>query len=151
MGGSRHRRFILLADGKGSAIMLSHDDLGRYEKWIGRSALEIRGLVIDVGGWTTVFTGKLPKWAHRLRNFFNEPPRKLYRIYEAEAKRIIKKAEIATSPSTGPLPRARPPATYTGSGIGHRMVKPWRVTGSNSPRRGRDSIRRKTSTSSCQL
>jgi len=61
------------------------------QNWIGKSAYEIRKHVIDVGGWVKVFpTGKLPLWAHRLRNAFNEPPRRLLRIEGSEAKKAIR-------------------------------------------------------------
>jgi hypothetical protein len=75
---------------------MNADELGKYSKWVDKSALEIRDDVIKVGGWTKVFPrGKLEKWAHRLRNFFNEPPRTVYRVRENEAWRAISKARIA--------------------------------------------------------
>jgi len=60
-----------------------------YSHWIGKSALTIRQHVILNGGWTAVFPAPtdLPKWAHRLRNFFNEPPKRLLRMGDFEAKR----------------------------------------------------------------
>lgn len=53
------------------------EDLGKYTYWQKKNP----GLIVDevgqVGGWKAVFSDELPKWAHRVRNFFNQEPSQL--------------------------------------------------------------------------
>lgn len=55
------------------------EDLGKYEYWLGRSPGNVLLEVISVGGWKEVFNSNsfpegLPRWAHRVRNYFNYEP-----------------------------------------------------------------------------
>jgi hypothetical protein len=51
-----------------------------YKSWVGKSAEEILAAAKQVGGRAAVFPDRLPHWAHRVRNFFNEEPRSLTRF-----------------------------------------------------------------------
>lgn len=53
------------------------EDLGKYEYWLGRSPGQILEEVKSTGGWTLIFSGEFPRWAHRVRNYFNREPTKL--------------------------------------------------------------------------
>ena len=80
--------------------------LSDYSHWRGKTAKQIRDLVKLLGGWTAVFPGRLPKWAHRLRNAFNEPPHRLWRVTHEEAKREITKAIKVTASDMAKFRRA---------------------------------------------
>lgn len=51
-------------------------DLRNYNNWIGQSPKMIQSEVVKAGGWAKVFPQNqiLPKWASRVRNYFNEYP-----------------------------------------------------------------------------
>lgn len=63
---------------------MDEDMLRDYNNWVGRSPQEIIDHVKKLGGWLTgwkaVFPGKIPLWAHRVRNFFNQEPKSLLRF-----------------------------------------------------------------------
>lgn len=67
------------------------DSLKNYVNWIGKSPEEIRKGVINVGGWKVVFPGRLPLWAHRIRNYFNVEPEHLTRLDPASARYQMQK------------------------------------------------------------
>lgn len=55
------------------------DEIRKYKNWVGKSPGDILEAVKGVGGWKNVFDAKsfpdgLPRWAHRVRNFFNREP-----------------------------------------------------------------------------
>lgn len=64
------------------------EDLKKYDFWIGKSALQVFGAVLMVGGWRAVFpdSEKFPVWASKVRNYFNVYPMTLKRLPEKEAK-----------------------------------------------------------------
>lgn len=75
--------------------------LGHFEAWMGRNPLEIKNLVIKAGGWRWIVwkleekeEKKLgfPKWAHLVRQFFNEEPKSLSRELDRDAERAIANA-----------------------------------------------------------
>ena len=58
---------------------MSLEELRSYKKWFEKSPGEVLEAVKGVGGWKNVFDAKsfpggLPRWAHRVRNFFNLEP-----------------------------------------------------------------------------
>jgi hypothetical protein len=55
-------------------------DLTKYGNWIGLSADALLRSVKDAGGWGNVFPKGVPRWANRLRNYFNVTPEKLRRL-----------------------------------------------------------------------
>jgi hypothetical protein len=68
--------------------MLSLSALRDYNEWVGRTALEIRLAAIAYRGWANVFpkgSETFPMWASRVRNYFNEKPRKLKLLHLKEA------------------------------------------------------------------
>ena len=56
------------------ADMLDLNALRDYGKWIGQTAWDVYHSVIRVGGWDRVFPGPLPRWAGRVRQYFNLTP-----------------------------------------------------------------------------
>src|SRR6266487_2929990 len=73
-------------------------ELRNYRKWVGKSPTDILMDVVRCGGWEAVFDTGLPRWAHRLRNYFNVAPRKLQRLDTGTANlasRRVKKFEFA--------------------------------------------------------
>lgn len=67
-------------------------ELQDYTNWIGKSPKEVRDSVIAAGGWAKVFPEKLPVWASRVRNYFNETPNELKLLDETAAKKATNKA-----------------------------------------------------------
>ncbi|MEM6671478.1 MAG: hypothetical protein AAF726_01460 [Planctomycetota bacterium] len=52
--------------------------LQNYDSWVGRSPAEIKRAVAALPhGWLTVFGSVVPRWANRVRNYFNETPKQL--------------------------------------------------------------------------
>jgi hypothetical protein len=60
--------------------------LREYKYWPKIDALSIREQVKLVGGWDKVFPTGLPRWASRIRNYFNETPKKLMRLDDARSE-----------------------------------------------------------------
>jgi hypothetical protein len=56
------------------------NELRDYRKWIGKSADEVYFAVRAVGGWKSVFPQNLPRWASKVRNYFNVFPTTLQRV-----------------------------------------------------------------------
>jgi hypothetical protein len=71
------------------------DALRDYGNWVGKSAEEVRASVKQAGGWGAVFTGTVPLWAHRVRNYFNEDPTALTRYADDVAKQFLARAQEA--------------------------------------------------------
>ena len=69
------------------------NDLRNYRNWVGLSARVLHEEVIRVGGWTFVFPTKVPRWASRVRNFFNVTPSTLTRLPAEAEKRIAAAAQ----------------------------------------------------------
>lgn len=66
------------------------EDLRKYSNWIGERADVIHSHVRAFGGWENVFPGSLPRWASKVRNFFNIVPASLTQVTETEAKAFLK-------------------------------------------------------------
>lgn len=65
--------------------MMTIEQLRNYNHWIGKSPDFVRQSAIHRGGWTKVFPAagfdmKCFRWAHRVRNFFNDLPSALRRV-----------------------------------------------------------------------
>jgi len=65
-------------------------ELRDYTDWIGKTPQCIFENVIRLGGWRMVFPSKLPRWASKVRNFFNRTPAKLTRLQPDAEKKIVK-------------------------------------------------------------
>lgn len=76
------------------------EELKKYDKWVGKTAKEIRDAAMQVGGWANVFPESLPLWAHRVRNFFNREPKSLMRLDAARSKRLITRIEYGLPTKT---------------------------------------------------
>jgi hypothetical protein len=68
-------------------------ELRDYHKWIGRSPEEVLLAVKALGGWDKVFPTSLPPWASKIRNYFNETPKRLKRLNTADAEAKVKQAQ----------------------------------------------------------
>ena len=55
------------------------DEIRKYSEWIGKKPSDILSEAKRLGGWTTVFPGGLPIFAHQVRNYFNVEPSTLTR------------------------------------------------------------------------
>jgi hypothetical protein len=75
--------------------MLDPKALSDYGNWIGETAWEVYGSVIRVGGWQHVFPGALPRWASRIRQYFNLTPMTLKLLDHEESSRYLEKAQTA--------------------------------------------------------
>lgn len=62
------------------------NSLKQYVNWVGRSPEEILREVKNHGGWKIVFPGRLPVWAHKIRNYFNIEPRSLMLLDESSGR-----------------------------------------------------------------
>lgn len=69
------------------------NELRNYNNWVGQRADVIYNNVRALGGWEIVFPGKLPRWASKVRNYFNIVPRELTQATEIEAKAFLKYAQ----------------------------------------------------------
>ena len=69
------------------------EQLRNYNNWIGKSAEVVYNSVRAVRGWEVVFPGKLPRWASKVRNYFNIIPRELTQATEKEATAFLKHAQ----------------------------------------------------------
>jgi len=66
------------------------NDLRNYSNWVGQQADVIYNQVCSAGGWQAVFPGKLPRWASKVRNYFNIVPKELTQATEKEATAFLK-------------------------------------------------------------
>jgi hypothetical protein len=69
------------------------NDLRNYRKWIGVSAQQIYLSVLAAGGWKNVFPTNLPRWASKVRNYFNVVPTTLEQVPEDVARRALKQVQ----------------------------------------------------------
>lgn len=78
--------------------LLDLKKLQHYENWIEQTALDVYYSVIRAGGWHRVFPGPLPRWASRIRQYFNLTPMTL-KLYDDDLcrKYIGNKAYQASS------------------------------------------------------
>lgn len=67
--------------------------LGNYSNWIGKPALDIYVAVLRAGGWKNVFPDRVPRWASRVRNYFNLSPCTLERTSGEVAKRAMQQQQ----------------------------------------------------------
>ena len=65
------------------------DKLRVYNEWIGKTPEEIIQAVKGVHGWTKVFPGALPLFAHQVRNLFNVEPLSLTRYPQDHADEMV--------------------------------------------------------------
>ena len=75
--------------------MLDLKALTDYGNWIGETAWDVHGSVMRVGGWQQVFPGALPRWASRIRQYFNLTPTTLKLLDHEESSRYLEKAQTA--------------------------------------------------------
>jgi hypothetical protein len=72
-------------------------ELRNYNTWAGKTAAAVLRAVMNNGGWVNVFPTSLPRWASRIRNYFNILPKWLQREKEADASSLITKYRTNTS------------------------------------------------------
>ena len=74
------------------------ENLKSYEKWVGKSPFHIKKAVklLSPFGWSMVFSRneELPQWVNRIRNYFNETPKKLYRLGVLDALKAESKLSM---------------------------------------------------------
>src|SRR5262249_31915584 len=70
------------------------ETLKDYRRWIGRSPEEVLRAVKTVGGWGNVFRTRLPRWASRIRNYFNETPLALKRVDDWLAGELLARLQM---------------------------------------------------------
>jgi hypothetical protein len=75
--------------------LLNLDELRDYNKWIGQTAWDVYHSVIRVGGWSQVFQGPVPRWASRIRQYFNLTPKTLKLLDHDESSEYLEKAQKA--------------------------------------------------------
>lgn len=75
--------------------MLDLKALRDYGNWIGQTAWDVHGSVMQVGGWQQVFPGALPRWASRIRQYFNLTPMTLRLLDHEESSQYLESAQTA--------------------------------------------------------
>jgi hypothetical protein len=75
--------------------MLTLEALKDYRNWVGETVSDVHYSVIRVGGWQNVFPGALPRWASRIRQYFNLTPMTLKRLDDEESRQHCAKAQTA--------------------------------------------------------
>ncbi len=68
------------------------NELRDYRCWIGQSAEKVYFAGRAAGGWAGVFPSSLPRWASKVRNYFNVLPTTLKRLPEANAKHLLNRS-----------------------------------------------------------
>jgi hypothetical protein len=68
-------------------------ELKLYERWVNKSAAQVFAAAKAVGGWQVVFPDGLPRWASKVRNYFNLLPTSLRRLPDKEAKPILQRVQ----------------------------------------------------------
>jgi hypothetical protein len=68
------------------------NDLRLYRRWLLNSPQMVLNAVIDAGGWQTVFPNSVPQWANKVRNYFNETPKSLRLLGQAESAKWLAQA-----------------------------------------------------------
>jgi hypothetical protein len=81
-------------------MLLTLEALKDYRNWVGETVLDVHYSVIRVGGWQTVFPGALPRWASRIRQYFNLTPMTLTLLDREESSRHLQKAQTALPASS---------------------------------------------------
>ena len=66
--------------------MLDLKTLVDYGNWIGLTPWDVYYSVISAGGWQNVFPGALPRWASRIRQYFNLNPMTLKLCDQKDAR-----------------------------------------------------------------
>lgn len=66
------------------------EDLRCYRNWHNMTAEQVLQAVIAVKGWAEVFPNRLPKWASRIRNYFNLAPTYLMRFDRGREKSLVR-------------------------------------------------------------
>lgn len=69
-------------------------ELRDYRNWIGQPADKLYFAARAAGGWKVVFPHSLPRWASKIRNYFNVLPVTLQRVPEKNAKDLLKRVEV---------------------------------------------------------
>jgi hypothetical protein len=75
--------------------MLDLSKLKDYNNWIGQTARDVHLSVIAAGGWQIVFPGTLPRWASRIRQYFNLVPMTLTLLDHEESIQHLATAQTA--------------------------------------------------------
>ena len=97
--------------------MLNLKALGNYGNWVDETAWEVYSSVIAVGGWQNVFPGALPRWASRVRQYFNLTPMTLRLLDHDESRAHLEKAQTAL-PASARAKARRSQMQSRGMGIG---------------------------------
>ncbi|MGL4550755.1 MAG: hypothetical protein ACRC33_06170 [Gemmataceae bacterium] len=66
------------------------EELRDYTCWQEKTAWDVLNAVIQVGGWATVFDKGVPRWASRVRNYFNATPDYLMRFDEGREEAAVR-------------------------------------------------------------
>jgi hypothetical protein len=66
------------------------DELRDYRCWHEKTAWDVLNAVIQVGGWAKVFDKGVPRWASRVRNYFNATPDYLMRFDEGREEAAVR-------------------------------------------------------------
>ena len=82
--------------------------LTEYRYWTQTDAWSVREAARDAGGWAVVFPSSLPRWASRVRNYFNETPQSLMRLGEVRSEALSRRA-IKFRPEPGCGSRCQTP------------------------------------------
>src|SRR5260221_4684375 len=69
------------------------NELRDYRNWIGQTADSIFFAARSAGGWKSIFPDSLPRWASKIRNYFNLLPMTLTQVPEANAVALRRRAE----------------------------------------------------------
>lgn len=69
------------------------NELKRYEYWVGKTPQSVLVAVLAAGGWKNVFPTTVPRWASRVRNYFNVTPKSLEPLPTDQARRLIEQAQ----------------------------------------------------------
>lgn len=88
-------------------MLLDLKALRDYGNWIGETAWDVHGSVMRVGGWQQVFPRALPRWASRIRQYFNLTPMTLKLLDHEESSRYLESWRKRLSlPQIAPRPAA---------------------------------------------
>ena len=101
-------------------MLLNLEELKDYNKWIEKTPSDIYHSVVTVGGWDRVFPGPLPRWASRIRQYFNTTPMTLGLMDDVRSSPFLNEAQKAL-PASARAKAYRDQLQSRGMGIISRM------------------------------
>ncbi len=124
-------------------MVLDRQQLSDYKNWIGQTPWDVHLSIIRAGGWQSVFPGPLPRWASKIRQYFNLSPMSLTLLDSTQSLPYLKSAQKAI-PASAHAKARRNELQSRGMGISFyapgSSAKPGTLLTKPDPRAAIDSL-----------